>query len=207
VADRADGPATPASVVSDADWYARDLTGEATERTTFLRADLSEAVSDTGTVFADCLFRDTRFNSAVFTAAAFLNCTFTGCNFFAARFIDCKFVGSMFERCDFGQFTVLGGDWSFVGLPGADLRKVTMRSVRMREADLTGARCDGATLRDLDLAGARAGKTRFAAADLRGSDLTALDPWSVDLAQAIIDWQQAVTIAANLGLDVRTDET
>lgn len=76
----------------------------------------------------------------------------------------------------------------------------------MREADLTGARCDKAVLRDLDLSGASTGKASFTEADLRGSDLSAFDPWSVDLQRAVIDWQQAISIAVNLGLDVRTDE-
>ena len=205
MADRKPVPATD-SVVDDADWYGDDLTGHTAERITFVRADLTETGSESGTVFADCVFRDARFNSATFTAAAFLNCTFTGCKFFGARFTDCKFSGSTFERCEFAQWTVDGGDWSFVGLPGADLRKVTMRGVRMREADLTGARCDGAVLRDLDLAAAATGRASFAGADLRGCDLATVDPWSVNLARAIIDWQQAVTIAVNLGMDVRADD-
>jgi uncharacterized protein YjbI with pentapeptide repeats len=66
--------------------------------------------------------------------AAFVNCTFIGCSFFDARFTDCKLVGSMFERCTFDALEVTGGNWSFVGLPGA--------------------RCEGAVLRDLDLSGA-----------------------------------------------------
>jgi fluoroquinolone resistance protein len=54
----------------------------------------------------------------------------------------------------FGLFKVAGGDWSFVGLPGADLRNASISGVRMREADLTGARCQGATLQHVDLSGA-----------------------------------------------------
>ena len=174
------GRATPEpdSVIDDADWYARDLNGYTAERTAFLRTDLTEATSDTGTVFTDCVFRDARFNAASFADAAFLNCTFTGCDFFAVKFSNCKLTGSTFERCKFAQLSVDGGDWSFVALPGADLRKVTLRGVRMREAE----------------------------ADLRGSDLSAFDPWSVDLQRAVIDWQQAISIAVNLGLEVRTDE-
>ena len=52
---------------------------------------------------------------------------------------------------------------------------------------------------------ARAAKADLSYSDLRGSDLSALDPWTVNLARAIVDWQQAVTIATNLGLDVRAE--
>lgn len=193
-------------VLSDADWYGQDLTDHVVERITFLRADLTEAESRSGTTFTDCIFRDAQFNLAHLSGAAFLNCLFTGCDFFGAELTDCKFVGSTFERCDFGQLHVTGGDWSFVALAGADLRKVTMRGVRMRETDLSGARCDEATLRDLDLAGASTERASFAGADLRGSDLSAVDPVATNLAHAVIDWQQAVSVATNLGLDVRTDD-
>jgi fluoroquinolone resistance protein len=39
--------------------------------------------------------------------------------------------------------------------------------------------------------------------DLRGSDVSSLDPMTVLLAGAVVDWEQAVMIARNLGLDVR----
>ena len=38
-------------------------------------------------------------------------------------FTDCKLVGSRFDRCRFDGLTVDGGDWSFTGLAGADLRR------------------------------------------------------------------------------------
>ena len=60
----------------------------------------------------------------------------------------------------------------------------------MRDADLSGAALDGADFTDCDL---------------RGSDLSTLDPGTVRLAGAIIDVQQALTIAQALGLDVRAD--
>jgi fluoroquinolone resistance protein len=41
--------------------------------------------------------------------------------------------------------------------------------------------------------------------DLRGSDVSSLDPGGVQLGKAIVDWPQAVMIARNLGLDVRSD--
>ena len=58
----------------------------------------------------------------------------------------------------------------------------TFTGVRMRAADLTGARCQGATF--------------------RGTDLSALDPATTEIRHAIITADQAV-VAMVLGLDVR----
>jgi uncharacterized protein YjbI with pentapeptide repeats len=41
--------------------------------------------------------------------------------------------------------------------------------------------------------------------DLRGSDLSAVDPWNVSLRSAVITWEQAAVVASALGLDVRAD--
>jgi len=75
----------------------------------------------------------------------------------------------------------------------------------MREADLAGARCEGATLTGVDLSGADLRKVQLAGCDLRGSDLSSLDPGTAQLAGAIVTWEQAVEIARSFGLDVRAD--
>ena len=73
-------------------------------------------------------------------SAAFVNCTFVSCNFFDSRFTECKFVGSMFDGCQFDHMQVIDGDWAFVGLPGADLRRASFLRTRLREAALSPAR-------------------------------------------------------------------
>jgi uncharacterized protein YjbI with pentapeptide repeats len=195
---------TDARVV-DEDWYGLELSQQSFAGTTYVDLDLTETTSEAGLVFSDCVFHNTRFNAAGHTGAAFLNCTFGNCSFFGAVFTDCKFVGSSFDKCTFDQLVVKGGDWSFVGLPGADLRGASFTDVRMREADLGGAKCDGATLVGLDLSAATLSKASFERADLRRTDLSALDPWTNPVRGAIIGWQQAVTVAEAMGLDVRPD--
>ncbi|WP_370947350.1 hypothetical protein AB5J62_07285 [Amycolatopsis sp. cg5] len=66
--------------------------------------------------------------------------------------------GVVFTECSLRPLRVIGGDWSFVSLPRADLR---------------------------------------------GSDLTALDPRQAELDGTIIDANQAVVLAGALGLRVR----
>ncbi len=77
--------------------------------------------------------------------------------------------------------------------------------VRMREADLTKARCIGSSLRDVDLSGAWLDGADLTDCDLRGSDLSTLDPVRVRLAGAVVTLDQALVIATSLGLDVRTE--
>ena len=189
------------STVDGASFDAGALSGSSHTAVQFLEVDLVD-VEVRGASFADCTFRNARFNASVLIDVAFTNCTFVGCNFFDARLEACKLVGSMFDGCTYELLVVDGGDWSLVGMPGADLRRATFRGVRLREADLTGTRFDGATVRDTDLSGAWMHSATFRGADLRGSDLSALDPLNSDVHDARIDPEQAMTIAATLGMRI-----
>ena len=206
MAERKHGAAAPATrtVVSGASWYGEDLSGQSHESVLFVDLDMTEA-ENRGATFTECTFRNGRFNVSAHDGAAFVNCTFANCNFFDARFTGCKLVGSRFDRCTFDVMKVVGGNWSFVGLPGADLRSASFRGVQMREADLTGARFQGATLRDVDLSGAWLHGADLSRCDLRGSDLSGLQPESVEMRGAVITIDQTIVIAEALGLDVRVE--
>ena len=192
-------PPTTAEVDGES-WDGRTITGTH-DGVLFREVDMSEVVT-AGATFTGCVFRDVRLNASRHTASAFLQCAFVQTSFFGARFEGAKMVGSWFDRCTFSSFTVEGGDWSFVGLAGADLGRASFVGARLREADLTGVKAVGATLRDCDLTGAWLHHADLTRADLRGSDLATLDPSIVSLAGAQVRWQQAVQIATALGLDV-----
>jgi fluoroquinolone resistance protein len=184
------------------DWYAEELLDVHYRGCEFHHVDLTEAWSR-GAIFEECVFGNVRFNASRHTDSAFLRCTFKRCNLFEAEFTGCKLTGSVFHQSTLRPLRVIGGDWSFVGLPGADLRGITMQGVRMREVDLTGANCVDAVLADVDLSGAQLHSAKFVRCDLRGSDLAALDPTTVELTDAVITAAQAVVIAQALGLQVR----
>src|SRR5688500_1177428 len=114
-------PRPTTRTVTGDDLYGEDLTGHSEARVLYIDVDLTESTSTAGLVFDECTFRDVRFNASAHRGAAFTNCTFERCNFFGASFTDCKLVGSVFEHCSFDQLRVVSGDWSFVGLAGADL--------------------------------------------------------------------------------------
>ncbi|MFI6132548.1 pentapeptide repeat-containing protein [Micromonospora sp. NPDC051141] len=183
------------------DWYAEELVDRHFVRCEFFDVDLTEAVSR-GAVFTECVFGTVAFNASRHVDSAFTRCTFTRCNLFEAEFAGCKLVGSSFDRCDLRPLRVDRGDWSFVALPGADLRGARITDVRMREADLTGADLTGAVLTGVDLSGAQLHAAKLTRADLRGSDLSALDPTAVERAGARVDVAQAVTLAQALGFQV-----
>lgn len=186
------------------DWGGEELLQRTFTRVTFVEVDLSEVVSE-GSVFDECAFHGVRFNVSVHRSTAFLNCTFTRCSFFDATFSGCKLVGSRFEDCSLDLIKVLGGDWSFVALPGADLGSASLVDVRMREADLSGVRAVNGTLRGLDLSGAWWSRADLSGCDLRGSDLSALEPSTVRLKGAVITPDQAVLLTQAMGLDVRPE--
>lgn len=204
MAERKYGEAAPETdtTIAGAAWYGEDLSGRNYSKTLFVDLDLTEATSN-GVAFKDCTFRRARFNASRHQHGAFVNCTFTSCNFYDTSFDGCKFVGSMFDGCRFEITTVEGGNWSFVGLPGADLRNAVFKDVLMREADLTGARCDGSSMTKVDFSGAWLHRANFSRCDLRGSDISSIEPGNVDLKGAIVTIEQTVMIAEALGLIVR----
>ncbi|HEX5871551.1 MAG TPA: pentapeptide repeat-containing protein [Longimicrobium sp.] len=206
MAERKHGAKAPATTrtVSGADWYGQDISGQTHEKILFVDLDLTE-VENTGAVFNECTFRRAKFNVSTHKDAAFVNCTFAGCTFYNTRFTECKFLGSMFDRCTYDVMKVEGGNWSFVGMPGADLRNASFRGTRLREADLTGVRLQGTTVRDADLGGASLHGADLRGCDLRGSDLSGLEPENVQLRGAIITIDQTITIAEALGLEVRAE--
>ena len=196
-------PATD-TLVAGANWESKDISGQQLTRVEFVNVDLTE-VRNVGAVFTECTFRQCKFNVSSHKDAAFINCTFKSCSFFDTKFHDCKFVGSMFDRCTYDLMAVSGGNWSHVGLPGANLNKSTFYNVRLREADLTGARAEGASIRDCDMSGAWLHNANLTECDLRGSDLSAIDPETTQYRGAVITLGQAITFATAFGLDVRAE--
>src|SRR3954454_15186405 len=118
MADRRRGVPTESTI---RDWDDADPSGQTYRRVLFVDSDLTE-INNTGGVFDECTFRGVRFNASTHTDAAFVNCTFVRCSFFDTTFTRCKLMGSWFDDCTYSLMKVTGGDWSFVGLPGADLR-------------------------------------------------------------------------------------
>lgn len=186
----------------DDDLYGEDFADRRYVECVFRHVDMTEATSR-GAVFQECAFGNVRLNASRHVDSAFLRCVFERCDLFDAEFTGCKMIGSTFRETALRPLRIEGGDWSFVSLAGADLRGISVRGVRMREVDLTGAKCDDAVFADIDLSGGQLRGVSFVRTDLRGSDLTALDPRATELRGALIDPEQALVIARSLGLEIR----
>jgi uncharacterized protein YjbI with pentapeptide repeats len=65
------------------------------------------------------------------------------------------------------------------------------------------ANCADAALVDVDLSVAQLHSVNLAGCDLRGSDLSALEPSTAQLTGAIIGPAQSVVVAQTLGFEVR----
>ncbi|NOP99816.1 MULTISPECIES: pentapeptide repeat-containing protein [Mycolicibacterium] len=203
MAERRYGQTAPetTSAVNGEDWGRRNIEGVGFERVLFVDVDLTESLTN-GASFTECAFRGVRFNASAHSDSAFMNCTFTRCDFFQCVFNSCKMVGSMFDGCSFDLMKVEKGDWSFTGLPGANLQGTRFSGVRLREADLTHARCACADFLDCDLSASWFHGADFADANLIGSNLTGLDPLTTALNRASVDQTQAVVLVEALGLQV-----
>ena len=110
----------------------------------------------------------------------------------------------MFDECTFDQLRVDGGNWSIVGPPRRRPAPRVVHRAELREANLTGARLRGAKLTKCDLRSAMWSRADVSACDLRGSDIDSLDPNEVMIGGAVVTWEQAVVLARNLRLDVRS---
>jgi uncharacterized protein YjbI with pentapeptide repeats len=197
--DETGEPPTTDATFNGEDWYGEEMADRRYLRCVFEDIDLTEAGIH-GCTFTECTFSRVRFNASRHTDSAYLRCAFAHSNLFEAEFTGCKLVGSTFQECTLRPLRIVGGDWSFVSLAGADLRGIAAEDVRMREIDLTGARCDQAILLGVDLSGAQLRSASFERADLRGSDLSAFDVREVPMARAVITAEQAMMLAQAAGL-------
>ncbi len=142
MAERMHGrPAPPTeTTISSANWDSRDLTGENHENVLFVDVDMTEATG-VGAVFTECTFRGCGSTRPPIPMPRSSTARSSDVVSSTPRSRGASSCGSMFDACTYDLLKVKGGDWSFTGLPGADLRRASFMDVRMREADLTGARC------------------------------------------------------------------
>ncbi|MCA1407735.1 pentapeptide repeat-containing protein [Ensifer sp. IC3342] len=189
MAERRYGEAPPKTdtTLGGADWYGRQIERERHENTLFVDLDLTEAQT-IGAVFHECTFRRARFNAWSHQASAFVNCTLRLLQVLRQPLYGVQ-VRRQHVQClrirpdaGFGRRLVLYRP------AGRGARPRLLQGHRLGEADLTGAWLHGAD---------------FIVCDLRGSDLSAIEPENVRLKEAIITTDQTIIIAEALGLDVR----
>jgi len=103
-----------------------DLGGAVFEAVTFERcrlrgADLTDAVTR-GCRFVSCDLAGADLSGSTHHGSAFTNTRFVGARLSTATFDGCKMTGSDLTEATLLGVAIIGGDWSYVNLRGADLR-------------------------------------------------------------------------------------
>ena len=129
-------------------------------------------------------------------------CTFERTSFFDATLVGCKLTGSELVGCTLLPLTVDGGDWSYVSLRQADLRRVELTGLNLEEVDLAEADLTGASLHSCRMARASLRGALLRGASRVGSDLSGVQLAEVDLRGVTIDLAQAALVAESLGATV-----
>lgn len=171
--------------------------------------------------FIDCkLYTDDQ--PADFRYAELRDVSFEGCDLTTARFERANAYGLKLNRCqaqgadftsvDFGMamsrnHTVIDfeckgsnlayADFSGTYLPGASFRDTRLVHAVFQQCDLSNA-----TLVDCELDNIEAQHLSLAGADLRGSRFNNVDPRRIDLTDAKIDADQALTLLQAMGIEV-----
>lgn len=183
------------------DWELDELRGRRFAQCRFDDAQLLE-LRTTDCEFVECDFSGAVLGSSVHERTAFLRCRFRRTQLFDASFLGCKLTGSHFAGCALRPLTVDGGDWSYVGMRGAELAGVDFAGVRLREADFTDADLSRTSFAGADLSHARLSGARLDKADLRGATTDAIDWTALSLHGVRLDVAQAIALAVAHGATV-----
>jgi fluoroquinolone resistance protein len=151
--------------------------GVLVEEATFSGEDwYGEELVDRG--YLRCRFVDVDLTEAVVRGSQFEECQFLNVRFNASRHADAAYLRCAFRHCNLFEAAFDG-------------------------CKLVGSSFHECDLRPLTVTGGDWSFVNLAGADLRGSDLTSLDPRTCEIAGAVIDGDQAVVLALALGFTVR----
>lgn len=141
----------------------------------------------------DSRFEGDDFAGATLEKAYLRRVVFTGCRLLGTVVTDGDLEDIIFQRCTL----------DFCRIWTSRLASVRFEQCRLREASFDGANLSGARFADCDLTNADLRSVKLTRADLRGSTITGVQINPRNLTGTIIDPQQAVQLAALLGIVVR----
>jgi uncharacterized protein YjbI with pentapeptide repeats len=143
------------------------------------------------------------FVDALFVSCDFSNMRFHGAGFQRARFVDCRCTGADFSECVLSQVRFENCLMDYANL---SMSKLT--GVQFADCSCVQAAFDSLKLKDAALSGCRLNESEWLhtllnGIDLRGNDLTAIRIDPADLRGAIISPEQALILAALLGVVIK----
>ncbi|CAA9283987.1 MAG: hypothetical protein AVDCRST_MAG93-3392 [uncultured Chloroflexia bacterium] len=162
------------------------------ERVLLKRADFARSKLTLGT-WIDVRWDTSDFAEARWEKALFVRVELLGCRMLGTQLLEARMQHARFSRSNMTYARFWNAQFEHARFEQCELREASFEG-----ANLSGVVFDRCDLREADLRGATLRGT-----DLRGSQLDGLRVGIKDLQGAIIDAQQAVQLAALLGVIVK----
>ena len=180
-----------------------------------------EFTSDSAIEFAS--LGESEFEECTFTGLDFTNQSFRSWRFAECKFIKCSFsevdlINTSFREIEFEDCRLMGVNWpdakSFIdpkfenckldysNFQAIDLRKVAFLNCSAREADFSNCNLTEAIFSGTNLQNASFTQSDLRNADLRKAIRYLIDPQFTKLKGAKVDFPEAVSILAAIGVEV-----
>ncbi len=122
-----------------------------------------------------------------------------------AEFLGCRLIGLQATDGRIEDMLMRGCNASHAQFWGSVFKRVRFESCNLTEANFQGADLTGVVFDKCDLRGARMVDAKLVGADLRSSQIDGARAGIKELQGAIVNAEQAISIARMLGVDVRLD--
>lgn len=162
-----------------------------------------DRVALNGTVLSDCQFTDMVIQGVDLSNAQWLSLKIN-----RAIFRDCKLTGFAIHDSRLANILFEGCVGELIQITASELKSCEFRNCQLPKADLRTCDLQGVRFRDCDLTGVLLYDAKLDNTDFRGSQLSGLKAFPVDLKGAIIDQEQSYELAPQLakiiGLQIKS---
>ena len=173
---------------------------------------LPEAASLDSLRLDSCLLRTVAMPGAEIRSAKWKDVRFSGCDLANAEvraltairveFAGCRMTGLRLNEAAWQNVLVSGGDQRYAQFRFSVLQHTEFEDCDFQDADFYGADLRGCIFRACNLRNAEMSKAKLDGADLRGSNIDGLRLAASDVAGAIVDAAQALSLAPLLGIRI-----
>ena len=118
------------------------------------------------------------------------------------EFLGCRMTGVRLNEAGWQNVLVSGGDQRYAQFRFSTLQKSEFDGCDLEDADFYGADLRGCIFRRCNLRNAEMSKAKLVGADFRGSTIDGLRLAAEDVAGAIVDAAQALSLAPLLGIRI-----
>ena len=173
---------------------------------------LPEAASLSALHLDSCWLRTVALPSAVVRAAKWKDVRLSECDLANAEiraltairveFLGCRMTGLRLNEASWQNVLVSGGDQRYAQFRFSALQKSEFEGCDLQDADFYGADLRGCVFRRCNLRNVEMSKAKLEGTDFRGSNIEGLRVGLEDVAGAIVDAAQALSLAPLLGIRI-----